>query len=115
MRAGEQKLARDYVLSREEHARLRAQNNVQPPADDPDYPTINVILDDGRRAPLDLHRVRTVVREACADLVGVSEKAILDEAMRNLYDGVSLTDVNTSLVITARTRSEERRVGQECS
>ena len=107
MRAGEHKIARDYVLYREEHARLRAQKNVQPPADDPDYPTINVILDDGRRAPLDLHRVRTVVREACADLVGVSEKAILDEAMRNLYDGVSLTDVNTSLVITARTLVEK--------
>src|SRR5690606_7804096 len=105
MRAGEQKIARDYVLYREEHARLRAQKRAS--ATDPDYPSINVILDDGSRAPLDIGRMRTIVSEACAGLTGVDEKAILDEAMRNLYDGVDEKDVNTSLVITARTLVEK--------
>ncbi|HEX7762606.1 MAG TPA: ATP cone domain-containing protein, partial [Cellvibrio sp.] len=108
MRSGEQKVARDYVLYREEHARLRAQK--QPTAShepDPDYPSLNVILADGSRAPLDIGRMRTIVREACAGLAGVAEKAILDEAMRNLYDGVAEKDVNTSLVITARTLVEK--------
>ena len=106
MRSGEQKVARDYVLYREAHARLRAEKRaeVEP---DPDYPTLNVTLDDGSRAPLDIGRLRTVVAEACAGLTGVDEKAILDEAMRNLYDGVALKDVNTSLVITARTLVEK--------
>lgn len=107
MRSGEQKIARDYVLYREEHARLRAQKQAQQNAPDPDYPSINVVLEDGSRAPLDIARLRTVVSEACAGLVGVDEKAILDEAMRNLYDGVNLADVNTSLVITARTLVEK--------
>jgi ribonucleoside-diphosphate reductase alpha chain len=105
MRAGEQKIARDYVLYREEHARMRAQKRAQ--AADPDYPSINVILEDGSRAPLDIGRMRTIVSEACVNLTGVDEKAILDEAMRNLYDGVNLKDVNTSLVITARTLVEK--------
>lgn len=107
MRAGEQKVARDYVLYREEHARLRAQKQAAAQVPDTDYPSINVIKADGERAPLDINRMRTIVREACAGLKGVEEKAILDEAMRNLYDGVAEKDVNTSLVITARTLVEK--------
>ncbi|GAB3094886.1 ribonucleoside-diphosphate reductase subunit alpha [Aestuariicella hydrocarbonica] len=105
MRSGEQKIARDYVLYREEHARMRASNKVAAP--DAEYPSMNVVMPDGQLQPLDIARVRTVVQEACADLTGVEPKAILDEAMRNLYDGVSLVDVNTSLVITARTLVEK--------
>ena len=37
----------------------------------------------------------------------MSVDEILDEAMRNLYDGVALSDINTSLVITARTLVEK--------
>ena len=107
MRSGEQKVARDYVLYREEHARMRAQKRAQAVSADPDYPSINVVLEDGSRAPLDIARMRTIVSEACVGLTGVDEKAILDEAMRNLYDGVSIKDVNTSLVITARTLVEK--------
>ncbi len=106
MRSGEQKVARDYVLYREEHARLRGGNQENAVADD-EYPTIQVIAADGSKQPLDVRRIRTIVQEACAGLKDVEPKAILDEAMRNLYDGVSLDDVNTSLVITARTLVEQ--------
>ncbi len=107
MRSGEHKIARDYVLYREEHARQRAEKRSAEPELDPDYPTLEVTLEDGSRRPLDTQRLRTIVSEACAGLTDVSEKAILDEAMRNLYDGVNLSDVNTSLVITARTLVEK--------
>ncbi|MGD8175428.1 ribonucleoside-diphosphate reductase subunit alpha [Marinimicrobium sp. ARAG 43.8] len=109
MRSGEHKIARDYVLYREEHARLRAEKQpaATTPVEDPDYPSIEVTLDDGSRSTLDIQRLRTIVNEACAGLKDVSEKAILDEAMRNLYNGVALKDVNTSLVITARTLVEK--------
>lgn len=107
MRAGEQKVARDYVLYREEHARMRAQKLAAAQAPETEYPSMNVIKADGTRAALDVNRMRTIVREACAGLKGVEEKSILDEAMRNLYDGVAEKDVNTSLVITARTLVEK--------
>jgi len=107
MRSGEQKIARDYVLYREEHARMRAEKRAASNAPDPEYPSINVTLANGSRAPLDIARMRTIVSEACANLKGVEGKAILDEAMRNLYDGVNESDVNTSLVITARTLVEK--------
>ena len=107
MRSGEQKVARDYVLYREKHSRMRAEKRAASQTPDAEYPTINVTLANGARAPLDIGRMRTIVAEACSNLKGVEEKAILDEAMRNLYDGVNESDVNTSLVITARTLVEK--------
>jgi len=107
MRSGEQKVARDYVLYRERHSLMRAEKRAASQTADADYPSLNVTLTNGTRAPLDIARMRTIVSEACSNLKGVEEKAILDEAMRNLYDGVNESDVNTSLVITARTLVEK--------
>lgn len=107
MRAGEHKVARDYVLYREERARLRAEKEQSAQPSNSDLPAINVTLDDGSVQPLDLGRLEHIVNEACTGLTGVDPQVILQEAMRNLYDGVSLTDVNTSLVITARTLVEK--------
>ena len=103
MRNGEQKVARDYVLYREEHARLRAAKQPTQKA----HPSINVTLADGSKQPLDVGRLETIVREACVALEGVDANTIIEEAMRNLYDGVSQDDVNTSLVITARALVEK--------
>jgi ribonucleoside-diphosphate reductase alpha chain len=103
MRNGEQKVARDYVLYREEHARLRAAKQPAQKA----HPSINVTLADGSKQPLDVGRLETIVREACVELEGVDANTIIEEAMRNLYDGVSHDDVNTSLVITARALVEK--------
>ncbi|MGK2913862.1 MAG: ribonucleoside-diphosphate reductase subunit alpha, partial [Porticoccaceae bacterium] len=107
MRSGEHKIARSYVIYRDERARERAARTptVQPPTA---YATtsIQVTLADGSRAPLDMARLHTIVSEACAGLKDVEVDAILGEALRNLYDGVAQSDVNTSLVITARTLVE---------
>jgi ribonucleoside-diphosphate reductase alpha chain len=106
MRSSEQKVARDYVLYREEHARLRAAR-AKAETQSKSHPSLNITLPDGSRSPLDIGRLETVVREACADLAGVEPQVIIDEAMRNLYDGVKFEDVNTSLVITARALVEK--------
>lgn len=105
MRSGEHKVARDYVLYREEHARKRAAKNPKEPAKP--HPTIRVLLDDNSHTPLDLGRLEFIVNEACANLTDVDAQTIIDEALKNLYDGVTLNDVNTSLVITARTLVEK--------
>ncbi|MAV75735.1 MAG: ribonucleoside-diphosphate reductase subunit alpha [Cellvibrionales bacterium] len=104
MRSGEQKVARDYVLYREQRAQLRAeklQAEVLPETD------IHIVSDDGTRKPLDMQRLHTIVNEACQALESVSAAEILDEALKNLYDGVSASEVNTSLVMTARTMVEK--------
>jgi len=106
MRTGEQKIARDYVLYREERSRLRGDHEAEVHTDS-EYASVQVKQADGSLKPLDIQRVRTIVAEACEGLKDVDAKAILDEAMRNLYDGVTFEDVNTSLVITARTLVEQ--------
>jgi len=111
MRNGEHKVARDYVLYRAERARVRSegdQPNITATAEElAKYPSITVTLADGSTAPLDMPRIHTIVTEACDGLKDVTADDILEEAMRNLYDGVALTDINTSLVITARTLVEK--------
>jgi len=104
MRSGEQKVARAYVLYRDEHSRLRAANEqgIANP-----HPTINVTHLDGTKLPLDLGRIDTIVSEACEDLDEVDKKLIIDDALKNLYDGVSQEELATSLVITARTLIEK--------
>ena len=104
MRSGEQKVARAYVLYREEHSRLRsaeAQGISNP------HPTINVTHLDGTRLPLDLGRIDTVVSEACEGLEEVNKKLIIDDALKNLYDGVPVDGVSTALMMAARTLVEK--------
>jgi ribonucleoside-diphosphate reductase alpha chain len=107
MRAGEHKIARDYVIYREEQARKRAARKALSPAAQEAAGNITVVQPDGSRAPLDLERLHTIVTEACAGLADVSSTQIIDEALRNLYDGVSAAELSTSLVITARTMIEK--------
>jgi len=104
MRAGEHKVARAYVLYREEHARARQQAAAPSPARE--APALAVTLDDGSRRPLDLGRLERLLDEACQDLDEVDPSAILDETLRNLFDGVPEREVNQALVMAARTLIE---------
>lgn len=103
MRAGEHKVARDYVIYRESRRQQRMTQQVT----DNLHPTINVELPDGSREQLDLGRMEILVKEACRNLENVSVEKILSEAQKNLYDGITLEEINTSLVITARTLVEQ--------
>jgi ribonucleoside-diphosphate reductase alpha chain len=108
MRSGEHRVARDYVLYREERARARdAERAGEADPDLPADPGIRITLEDGSLAPLDLERLATVVREACQGLKDVDPQRILEEALKNMFDGITLADVGTSLVISARTLVEE--------
>ena len=105
MRSGEHKVARTYVLYREERARARKSEVVDSASDQ--SVTINVVRRDGDRAALDMERIRTLVTEACEGLEDVDAQRILTESLSNMYDGISEMDVATSLLITARTLVEE--------
>ncbi|MCU1715854.1 ribonucleoside-diphosphate reductase subunit alpha [Pseudomonas sp. 5P_3.1_Bac2] len=103
MRSGEQKVARDYVIYRESRTQARKTGGseiAQP------HPSIRVTHADGSVAPLDMGRLDTIIREACEDLAEVDGALIQKETLKNLYDGVAQSDVNTALVMTARTLVE---------
>ena len=103
MRAGEQKVARDYVIYRESRSqeRKRGGSDVAEP-----HPSLRVTHADGTVAPLDMGRLNTIVSEACEGLAEVDGALIQKETLKNLYDGVAQSDVSTALVMTARTLVE---------
>ncbi len=105
MRSGEHKVARDYVLYREERARARAEN--QSTKENEVEVELTVRLEDGTTKPLDMARIHTLVSEACEDLTDVEAKKVLIAATNNMYDGIAETDVSASLLIAARTLVEE--------
>lgn len=106
MRAGEQKVARDYVIYRDARSKERAVRSPAEEAAVQAHPSIRITLADGSFAPLDLGRLNTIITEACEGLEEVDGDLIQRETLKNLYDGVALTDVNTALVMTARTLVE---------
>jgi ribonucleoside-diphosphate reductase alpha chain len=106
MRNGEQKIARAYVLYREGQAQKRAQEQMNRPRAEQKV-DIKMKTADGSLVPVDLNRLETVIAEACHGLTEVDAQKILNETIKNLYDGVSEDDLNTSMVITARTLIEQ--------
>ena len=74
MRAGEQKVARDYVIYRNERSKERATRSTQVPAQA--HPSIRVTHLDGSVAPLDLGRMHTIISEACEGLAEVDGELI---------------------------------------
>ncbi|MBM0142232.1 Ribonucleoside-diphosphate reductase [Pseudomonas cannabina] len=104
MRAGEQKVARDYVIYRDSRAKERAGRATEEQVQA--HPSIRITRADGSFAPLDMGRLNTIVTEACEGLAEVDANLIQTETLKNLYDGVALKDVNTALVMTARTLVE---------
>jgi ribonucleoside-diphosphate reductase alpha chain len=105
MRSGEHKVARAYVLYREERAQQRRRREEQEPA--AAQPRLHVRLKDGRTEPFDENRVQQDVAEACQGLDGVSAEAVMAEVRRNLYDGIQLHEIGQAQTMAARALVEQ--------
>lgn len=106
MRAGEQKVARAYVIYREERRKERETQQTQA-AKTTATPTLHVTLNDGARVPLDINQLQVTIQEACQDLTDVNPEIILQETLRNLFDGVPTKEVNKALQLSARMLVEQ--------
>ena len=101
MRSGEHDVARAYVLYRERRSAERASQ-----AEVAGAPLLHVLVD-GQRRPLDVAALLKTCEAACTGLGdGVSARTILDQALKNLYDGVAMADVQQALILAARTQIE---------
>ncbi|WP_019592602.1 ribonucleoside-diphosphate reductase subunit alpha [Thioalkalivibrio sp. ALRh] len=108
MRGGHHKVARAYVIYREQQAQKRAAEAAEQGLDEQEIaPALNVTRADGTQAPLDEERLQAVVAEACDGIEQVDGEKILTEARRNLFDGVAEKDVSTALVMAARVMIEK--------
>lgn len=104
MRSGEYKIARAYVLYREEHRKAREANIKQASADSK---VLLITMPNGELAPLDMERVNTIVAEACRDLENVKAEPVIKDALRNLFNQAKLEDVHKALIMSARTMVEK--------
>lgn len=93
------------MIYRDQRAKERATRANTDAVVEP-HPSIRITLADGSLAPLDMARLNTIISEACEGLAEVDGDLIQRETLKNLYDGVAIKDVNTALVMTARTLVE---------
>ncbi|ACC71811.1 ribonucleoside-diphosphate reductase subunit alpha [Paraburkholderia phymatum] len=102
MRTGEHNVARAYVLYREKRTQERGHE-----VDAPVASGLNV-TDNGVTRPLDMAALRGLIESACANLGdAVNAEPIVAETVKNLYDGVPMSQVYDSAILAARTMIEK--------
>ena len=101
MRTGEQKVARAYVIYRDQRADARKQLGAH------HHPTLQVTGANGQLKPLDLGALQAHVEKAAEGLEGIDVQAIVDETIKNLYNGVKESDISTTMMMATRTRIEQ--------
>ncbi len=105
MRTGSHKVARAYVLYREERKREREQEKAASTKQDAG---IHVTMPDGRLVPIASLELETLVTQCCGyGLQDVSAQVILQELKRNLFDGMALDDVYKAAIMSTRTLIEK--------
>ena len=105
MRSEEHKVARAYVLYREE--RTRQRRSEAPRTAQTASPAFTVKLPDGRTEPLDEQRLAQAIAEACSGLQGVTPEAVMAEVRRNVYDGIQLHELGLAQTMAARALVEK--------
>ncbi len=104
MRSGEHDVARAYVLYREERTRERAKQKAQKGETE----HIVQVLDRGALHPLDLAVLQSLVAECCSGLGSAVDPAlIINQTLKNLYDGVAIEEVNKSAILSSRALIEK--------
>ncbi|MDQ8020977.1 MAG: ribonucleoside-diphosphate reductase subunit alpha [Moraxellaceae bacterium] len=105
MRSSEHDVARAYVLYREKRSAERAAKAAEAPQ--AQQATLHVV-EGGVRRPLDMAALKVMVQSTCDDLGDhVSADAIIEGALRNLYDGVPADELRKALILSARTLIEK--------
>jgi len=106
MRSGEYKVAKRYVLYRDEQIKLRAereQKENKPQAITPAVFAVMVTDKEGNATALDIARLEAVIHEACDQLPTVSPQHIIDEIKGHLFNGMAATGVAEIVLMTIRT------------
>ena len=107
MKGGFLGIARRYIIYREERRLARALRGDKDLSGQAQS-TVNVTRRDGSLEPLDTQRVRRELMQACRGLEDrCSWRELADEALVTLYDGVRTSEVEQSMVMTAKARIEK--------
>ncbi|MDI9347292.1 MAG: ribonucleoside-diphosphate reductase subunit alpha [Methylacidiphilales bacterium] len=102
MRQGEHKVARRYVLYREDRSKLRKSS-----VDNQTKPVINVTLSDGHTVALPTELLLAMIKNAANNLDDVDTGMLYSETVKNLYDLVPELDVIKSAIMSAKSLIEK--------
>ena len=98
--------SRRYIVYREERRKARAIRGDRT-VDGQPQEQMFITLPDGGQEVLDPGRLKRDIYGACR---GVEDKCqandLFDETMRNLYDGVTTTEVDKAMIMSAKARIE---------
>jgi ribonucleoside-diphosphate reductase alpha chain len=102
MRHGEHEVARSYVLYREKRAQERAAAVKAKQSEVGAGDQVIHVIDNGQRKPLDLLRLSQLIATSCEGLSGVDPDVILKSTLKDLYDGVSSSEVRKAVMLASR-------------
>ena len=106
MEAGHHSIARRYILYREDRRKARALRGDRTVEGTPQT-QLFVSLPDKLREPLDPQRIRRRLINACRGLEqNCAARDLAEEALKNLYDGVTPSEIEQSMIFAARSRIE---------
>ncbi len=104
MRGSHHEIARAYVLYREKRTQERARQPQSQPAAAP----LLHVMDGGKKVALDIANLQALIEASCANLgADIKSDPIVQETMRNLYDGVPIDEVYKASILAARTLIEK--------
>ena len=106
MRGEHHRVARTYVLYREQRAQERGKEESEESTVQLDG-EILVEYADGKKHPFDFKHMKRVVHAACLDTKHVVPDLILEEVSRNLYSGMKEEDIHSVAVMSARSLTEQ--------
>ncbi len=104
MIAGEHKVARAYVIYRQQREQQRQQALTTQKSTAQE---IHITLPDGKKKLLEDNWLTQIVEHACDSIEQVQSETIVKDTCQNLFDGVLLKDVYKCLVMSARTLIEQ--------
>ncbi|MDA7952041.1 MAG: ATP cone domain-containing protein, partial [Pirellulaceae bacterium] len=105
MKHGHYRVARRYIVYREEHARQRALRIDTP--ETVERPRLHVRLEDGSLIVLDESRIYHQVAEACRGLEELCDVQELVTAVeRQVYNAITPSEIARAMVLSARSRIE---------
>jgi ribonucleoside-diphosphate reductase alpha chain len=109
MKRGHYRVARKYIVYRAEHAKIRSLRATDPlhELEPEEAPSLQIQLEDGLRVPFDEARIRRRMEKACEGLTDVcSVDDMLEEILKSIFDGISVTEIYRAMILAARCRIE---------
>lgn len=104
MKAGYHEAARKFILYREERARARRiQTETKISASSLEWAkSLSYKTKDGHDKPLNIEEIRFQIDTCCQGLTDVSPDKILEEALKNYYNGITDEKIATANILAAR-------------